>query len=329
MHVLIVNNSVIPALKYGGTERVIWWLGKELVKIGHKVTYLVKEGSSCDFAEILHYRAELPIQDQIPASVDVIHLHCDVLGKPDKPYVRTLHGNLNHQNALDQNTVFVSLNHAQRFGSVSFVHNGIDPEDYGDPALTSKRDYFHFLGNASWRVKNVRGAINIAKNTGEILHVVGGYRFNFNMGIRFTFHPRIKFDGMIGGEKKNSILRHSKGLIFPVLWDEPFGLALVESLYFGCPVFGTPYGSLPEIVQSTVGYLSASEKDLEQAVMHPEQFSKSVCHEYVMDQFTSQNMTQAYLKKYEMALNGHALNATAPKLLKLPEQKFLPYFISK
>lgn len=39
MRILIVHNSVIPAHKYGGTERVIWYLGKELVKQGHKVRF--------------------------------------------------------------------------------------------------------------------------------------------------------------------------------------------------------------------------------------------------------------------------------------------------
>ena len=55
-------------------------------------------------------------------------------------------------------------------------------------------------------------------------------------------------------------------MIFPVRWHEPFGLAIVESLYFGCPVFGTPYGSLPEIVAPDVGVLSARASDLAEAV---------------------------------------------------------------
>ncbi|RYE12133.1 MAG: glycosyltransferase family 4 protein, partial [Sphingobacteriales bacterium] len=53
MNILIAHNSVIPAFKYGGTQRVIWWLGKELVKRGHKITYLVAKGSHCDFATII------------------------------------------------------------------------------------------------------------------------------------------------------------------------------------------------------------------------------------------------------------------------------------
>ena len=36
--------------------------------------------------------------------------------------------------------------------------------------------------------------------------------------------------------EKGEILNSSKGLVFPVLWHEPFGLAIIESLYYGCPV---------------------------------------------------------------------------------------------
>ena len=41
MHILIVNRSKIPVSAYGGAERIIWWLGKALVQMGHQVTYLV------------------------------------------------------------------------------------------------------------------------------------------------------------------------------------------------------------------------------------------------------------------------------------------------
>ena len=44
MHVLLVNTTPIPVYAYGGTERVIWDLGKSLVKLGHKVSYLVPQG---------------------------------------------------------------------------------------------------------------------------------------------------------------------------------------------------------------------------------------------------------------------------------------------
>ena len=154
-----------------------------------------------------------------------------------------------------------SKNHAARYGSHCFVHNGLDPDEYGKPSF-KKSDYFHFLGDAAWRVKNVKGAIKIASKAKVNLKVIGGNRLNISQGFRLTLNLNTSFCGMIGGVKKNEILDKSKGLIFPVRWHEPFGLAITESLYFGCPVFGTPYGSLPEIVNNEVGFLSNESTEL-------------------------------------------------------------------
>ncbi len=52
MKILIVCKDVIPVTLYGGVERIAWYLGRELVNIGHEVTYLVKAGSKSDFATI-------------------------------------------------------------------------------------------------------------------------------------------------------------------------------------------------------------------------------------------------------------------------------------
>jgi glycosyltransferase involved in cell wall biosynthesis len=327
MHILIVNNTSIPVHKYGGTERVIWWLGKALVKAGHQVSYLVAPGSSCEFASVYTYNESVPFNSQIPEGIDVVHLNHHVNEIPNIPYIQTMHGNLNHAMELDQNTVFVSKNHAARFGSESYVHNGIDPTDYGTPILNKDalKNYFHFLGDAAWRVKNVKGAIQIAKMAHQKLRVIGGVRFNFNQGIRLSFDTHVRFDGMQGGSAKNEIIKYSKGLIFPVRWHEPFGLALIESLYFGCPVFGTPYGSLPEIVMPEVGYLTTTASGLADAVGDVNSYSRKTCHEYVMDNFTHIQMSASYMRLYEKVLNGEKLNPKPPIIQSTQADKFLPF----
>lgn len=327
MHILIVNNTSIPVHKYGGTERVIWWLGKALVKAGHQVSYLVAPGSSCDFANVYTYNESVPFNTLIPAGIDVVHLNHHVNEIPNTPYIQTMHGNLNHAMELDRNTVFVSKNHADRFGSDCYVHNGIDPSDYGSPILNTDavKNYFHFLGDAAWRVKNVKGAIRISKLAHQKLRVVGGVRFNFNQGIRLSFDTHVRFDGMQGGAEKNEIIKYSKGLIFPVRWYEPFGLALIESLYFGCPVFGTPYGSLPEIIIPEVGYLTTTASGLADAVGNINSYSRKTCHEYVMDNFTHIQMSASYVRLYEKVLNGEKLNPKAPIIQSIQHEKFLPF----
>ncbi|MBC8052608.1 MAG: glycosyltransferase [Sphingobacteriaceae bacterium] len=324
MHILIVNNTRIPAHKYGGTERVIWWLGKELVKKGHEVSFLVEEGSTCDFAKIIPYDFKKTVEAQTPANIDLVHFFYGFHEKHNKPAIYTTGLNHHPNEILPENTVFVSKNHAERYGSNAYVYHGMDFSDYGDPDLDNKRKYYHFLAKAAWRVKNVRGAIDIINKCREKMMVLGGTRLNIKMGFRFTPQLNIKFKGMVGGEEKNNLLRHSKGLLFPVLWHEPFGVAITESLYFGCPVFGTPYGSLPELIPPSVGFLSASATDIINAIQNND-FDPKTCHDYVLENFSSLLMTERYLALYEKVLKGEKLNPLPPTLLLKQTEKFLPF----
>jgi glycosyltransferase involved in cell wall biosynthesis len=343
MKILLVNNTKIPVHLYGGTERVIWWLGKSLVRMGHEVTYLVKAGSSCPFANVLTINDKKPLAEQIPEDCDVVHMHYETTEELPKPHITTLHGNISEPKTFDRNTVFISHNHAQRHGGSVFVHNGIDFEDYGKPDLNNRRMYFHFLGNAAWRVKNVRGAIDLAGKAGERLHVIGGTRVNFRMGLRITLTPHVRFHGMLGGDGKNAIINASKGLIFPVLWNEPFGLAIVESLYFGCPVFGTPFGSLPELLgkkdtgerkksnwngtvdayYSDFGCLSVKKSELVEAIKNASAFEPKSCHEHAVENFSADRMAKDYLRLYEQVLNGRPIHDEAPVLAEAPSDKLL------
>ncbi|MFN0215439.1 MAG: glycosyltransferase, partial [Saprospiraceae bacterium] len=313
------------------------------VRMGHEVTYLIKAGSSCPFANVLTINDKLPLSEQIPDDCDVVHMHFETKEELPKPHITTLHGNIFEPHTFHQNTVFISYNHAHRHGGSVYVHNGIDFDDYGKPELENRRLYFHFLGNAAWRVKNVRGAIDLAGRAGERLHVIGGTRVNFRMGLRITLTPHVRFHGMLGGDGKNAIINGSKGLIFPVLWHEPFGLAIVESLYFGCPVFGTPYGSLPEILgkkefterkkntwngmvdafYSEFGCLSVKKSELVDAIKNAGAFDPRRCHEHALEHFSAERMAKDYLKLYEQVLNGKPLHKEAPALLEAPPDKLL------
>ena len=315
MHILIVNNSVIPVFAYGGTERVIWDLGKKLVEMGHTVSYLVPEGSTCDFARLLPIRPDRPWYEQVPNDVDVVHFQFNPRFESDdalgKPYLFTEHGNGTKPKPLPLNTVFVSRNQASRYGSTAFVHNGLDWSAYGPVDFERPRSHFHFLGKAAWRVKNVKGAIDVAKRAGVELDVLGGDRFNFRRGIRLTFSRRVHFHGMVGGTQKAELLNASRGMIFPVRWHEPFGLAIIESMYFGCPVFATPYGALPELVPEDCGVLSADAAVLGEAV-RSRRFDMRACSEHVMRHFSAAAMARGYLQWYERIVAGETLNAGAP-----------------
>lgn len=125
MNITIVLGNTIPSLKYGGTERVIWYLTKELNKLGHKITILAGKGSYCNFATVIELNPQKSLESQIPESTDIVHLNIPAPEGISKPHILTIHGNGIPASA-DKNIVFVSRNHAQRFGSDSFVYNGLE-----------------------------------------------------------------------------------------------------------------------------------------------------------------------------------------------------------
>jgi glycosyltransferase involved in cell wall biosynthesis len=325
MHIVIVYPGVIPVVRYGGTGRDIWYEGKELTRLGHKVTYLTGAGSSCPFGDVVPILPGKTWDEQIPESADLVHFHFTPRQQVRKPYLVTIHGNGMPGEEFDINTVFVSSNHATRHGSEVFVYNGMDWDDYGPVKFDNQRGYFHFLGNAAWRVKNLKGAIRVTGAAGERLHVLGGTRINFRMGFSISLARHVKYYGFVGGEEKLKALQGSRGLIFPVLWYEPMGLAIIESLYFGSPVFGTPYGSLPELVPAEVGYLTNSASSMAEAVANADLFSAKACHEYARDQFNSRRMTSAYILLFEKVLNGESLNLSHPKASGQPAPGLLPW----
>jgi len=306
MQILLVNNTVIPVKEYGGTERIIWWLGKELNRLGHQVSYLVAPGSSCPFAKVYALDPLKSINEQIPENIDVVHVHFPVKEEIRKPYLITFHGNYHEDDLFDINNVFVSRNHAQRNSSSIYVNNGIDPDDYGPVDFNVKRKYLLFLGYAKRPEKNLNDCITIARKTKNTLAVAGG-KFKW-----FKWRPWVDYKGFVGGSVKNRILQDSKALLFPIRWHEPFGLSILESLYFGSPVIGSRYGSLPDLIKEDIGFLSNSIADMVEAVNHLERFDPKHIHQYVCENYSSNKMAQNYLKLYEKVLSGQSLNVKRP-----------------
>lgn len=326
MNILLVSNTKIPVFGYGGTERVLWDLGNALANLGHSVTFLVAQGSKCNFAKVITLEKNLDLRKQIPITTDIVHFHFNPSFDLDLdfpfPYALTEHGNTAFGINLPLNSIFVSKNHAIRHESDQYVYNGLNWDTYGTVNFEQPRNHHHFLGKAAWRIKNVKGAIDVASEANLRLAVLGGKRLNIKRGFRFTWSRNVEFYGMVGGQKKNILLNNSHGLIFPIRWHEPFGLAIIESLYFGCPVFGTPYGSLPELVPSEYGHLSSSKSDLANAIGIFKSNSRG-CHEYAKENFNAIKMAKSYILKYEQILAEKKLNENSPKLI--PSEKFLPW----
>lgn len=298
----------LPVSAYGGTERVVWGLARALVRAGHDVTLFARAGSLLPGGKVVAIDEGKDLTDLVPGDMDIMHFQNGVpseyaarAGMSLPPYVVTIHGNMSSGQPVLPNSIFVSQNHAERHGSHRFVYNGLEWGDYPEFRSGVHREGLFFLANAAWKVKNLKGAMKIAGIAGSRLEVLGGRRLNLKMGFRFTLDPRVRFHGMVGDAEKGRIANGSRGLIFPVLWDEPFGLAVVESMYYGTPVFATPRGSLPELVPAECGFLSENYHELAQAACGFEGDEEAI-HKYALENFNADVMAANYLKYYEQAI---------------------------
>ncbi len=304
MKVALVHNRKFPVTLYGGTERVIWWLAKGLTGLGIDVQLICQQGSHCPFAEVIPFDFSLNPETKIKC-VDLFHYFSTPDFVPQRPYVVTIEGNGKLSEIFLPNTVFVSRDHAQRHGAICFVYNGLDPDDY--LYCESKEPYLIFLGKASWRVKNIAGAIRIARKSGRPLKVLGGSR------LLFKNWRGISWQGWVGGETKKRLICSSSALLFPILWDEPFGIAIVEALVSGTPVLASNRGSIPELIGEGVGFICSSESDFLKGIERLDCLNPQHCRDWAVDRFHYLKMARSYLALYDLVLKGGSLNVAVPQ----------------
>ncbi|HHY86454.1 MAG TPA: glycosyltransferase family 4 protein [Verrucomicrobia bacterium] len=307
MHVTIcyLSKRPVPPPLYGGGQRAMYWLGKALIELGHKVTLIAQPGSHIPGAELRPWPkphgSDYGWMRLIPDSTDILHLRSVPLVPMPKPYVLTIGGNGEPGQQFPPNTIFLSRSHAALHGSTHFVYNGIDPAEYR--CESERGDYAVFLAKASWDVKNLPGAIEVCRRAGVELYVIGSRNWPFGLQRRLPVIRGVRYLGMLGQAEKIPLLARARCLVFPVRWHEPFGIAVVEALASGCYVAATPYGALPELVTVETGVLSRRASDLADAVRHPERFDPSACVRRVTEGgFTHIDMARRYLRYYEQVL---------------------------
>ncbi|MDI3547364.1 MAG: hypothetical protein PWR10_1016 [Halanaerobiales bacterium] len=305
MKVALVCNGDIPPKKYGGTQRVVAWLAKGLLHLGHKV-YIINDGKCYvehKNLEVITINKEInklrkkgniqAIFKYIPKESDIVHFHFNLKKEPPFPYVISFHWLGKVQDGFNEkilpNTIFASRRHAQVNDRKEFVYHGLDPDEF------IYKDYktgnYLFLSKVSYPPKNVKLAIKLAKDMKFNLDIAGGRRLSFSRYIRYK--------GMVGGTKKKNLLANSKALIFPTLIEEPFGLVTIEALVSGTPVICSQNGAMPEIVTEDVGFRCASYQQYKEAIRKINLINPKNCLARVLDKFTHIHMANGYLKYYQ------------------------------
>jgi glycosyltransferase involved in cell wall biosynthesis len=305
MHIGLYFHGRLPVRGYGGTQRVVVWLARGLAELGHKVSLLAHQGSRLPSVNLIEIepgktrRPDLDLTPYLPPGLDILHAHAPIPTIPRCPHVFTLHGNrAPDRPAPPSNTIFLSADHARRHGGEAFVYNGVDPSEFA--FRSSKDSYDLFLGRLH-RVKGYRWAIEGAKRTGKRLIVAGGWRP--------SFRPSLQFMGMVDGARKAELLAGAACLWMPALWDEPFGLTLIEAMMSGTPVLGTRRGALSEIVTDDVGALGDTLDDLIRLRDTVARCDPAACRSRAEQWFSHTRMAEEYVGMYQHYLATNTLPA--------------------
>jgi len=307
LHVVVASHYRLPVKGYGGTERVVVALVRGLAALGHRVTLLAAPGSRVSEATVVEVPParirdpDLDLATLLPPDADLLHAVFPVRRAPSHPFVQTLEGNLSSGSPALSNNICVSQDHARRHGTDVFVYNGLDPADFIFRA--AKDDYDLFLGRLH-RVKGYRWAVAAAKRSGRRLLIAGGWRPSLRRNIRYA--------GAVDGRRKAELLAGARCLWMPALWDEPFGLTLIEALLSGTPVLGTRRGALPEVIAPNVGALCDSLDEMIGAAETIHTRDPEACRAHAERNFSHLVMAQEYVRMYHTLLETGTLPPGRP-----------------
>lgn len=246
---------------------------------------------------------------------DVIHIHPVDRAMPfarafsGVPTVYTLHDPIDPWRSKmfemykTKNQYFVSISDAQRkpapnLGYAATVYNGIDTDLFEFSATHD--DYLFFVGRFIDN-KGVFEAIQAARKSDSRLLIAGAPASGdyWNNKIKPYLGGKIKYIGNIPRAELPKYYRKAKATLFPIKWEEPFGLVMAESMSCGTPVIAFNRGSVPEIVKNgKIGFIVDSVKEMAVAVGKINDIDRRAVRARIENNFSVGKMTDGYEKLF-------------------------------
>ncbi|HZO50688.1 MAG TPA: glycosyltransferase family 4 protein [Gaiellaceae bacterium] len=341
----------VPPERYGGTERVVSLLADGLVEAGHDVT-LFASGDSQTEAALDSVFETAPserigqtwweLQHAVHAlgragEFDVVNDHTGLLGLAlgglvTVPFVHTVHGPLDGGPGemyaeicrLVPRARLISISQSQRAPRprlpwVATCHNALDLSLYpfrpGDRAAR-RRDYLVFLGRMS-PDKGAHRAIAIARKADVPLKIAAKCRERaeqeyFEQFVRPHLGGGVEYVGEVGHGDKVELLSGARALLFPIAWEEPFGLVMVEAMACGTPVIATRRGSVPEVVEhGRSGIVVDDYRDMPAALEQADRLDPAQIRAVAEERFSPERMVADYLAAYGAVVAEHEVLGAA------------------
>ncbi|MTB49628.1 glycosyltransferase [Lewinella sp. W8] len=319
----------------GGLEMFTDLLVRALMERGHEVLLLAHPDSSPDlplvpvpFPERAGFGGTLRAHARmlrILAKLDVDVIHDNSIHflpplwsrKTGRPMVTTLHTPPYRASRLTGWMTrgrhphrFVSISDhlgrqwAPYVGAYTVVHNGIDLQSWPAELSAPARPLAVCYGRITPE-KGIHHAIRAAKVAGFPLSIAGAVadRDYFEQLIAPEVGEDVRYLGHLNRAQLGELLAGASVGVFPAVWDEPFGLVLVEMLACGTPVAAFNSGATPEILTSEVGVVveKGDAEALASAIGEAAGKDRADCRRRA-EQFSIQKMVEAYEAVYRSVL---------------------------
>ncbi len=320
----------VPPREYGGTELFIADLASALQSkgvdivlytngestIGVQKKFLFRESQwplkTNDYAELKEMEHTTWAVKDAAADCDLLHLNstigltCSRL--TSLPFVYTMHHPTDrrlseaYSRLPEVNYVCISDDQRSResLPKITTIHHGIDFSKYA--LRTQKEQYLSFIGRIA-PIKGTHLAIEIAKRAGIPLKIAGeiqpAYRDYFETKVKPQIDGRfVEYIGRADLKTKNELLGNSLAMLFPITWNEPFGLVMVEAMACGTPVLALRAGSVPEIVKDGIsGYVSRTIDGLVKRIRSLD-LAPIAIRAYAEEHFSKERMAHDYTALY-------------------------------
>lgn len=327
----------IPPQKQGGIEWMVYYLAEHLVKRGYpvllfgpkttktsaKLVEVCKQPISKYKKRILgeasrSLRIELSALTQTRIELkkrknqigvifnQTVHggVFADLEETLNIPVFHTLHLPLYPEIAaiykkFKSRLVSISNNQRKRFPKLRYlatIYNGIELKRF--PFNEKPKDYVLFAGKIR-ESKNPLAAIKAAQMAGKKLIMAGkiSEKRYYETRIKPLLNQNVIHKGEVSLSEMKKLYAGAEAFLFPIQWQEPFGLVMIESMACGTPVIAFPKGSVLEVVRDgKTGFIVESTKQMAKAIKKIRAIKRRDCRQYIKDNFSVEKMVEGYEK---------------------------------